>query len=209
MISTIKKLVVSALLFVASTAFATTTPMDELIALLTVLKTYQAEFSQYSYDQKGVELQHLEGEMVLHKPDNFYWESKDPFAQKLISNGRTIWHYDADLEQVVIQEYAKQAEQAPILVILRDAASLSQSYKVVDVKRKESIVTFHLAALEKNTALTAVELSFTESQLSQLGFTDNLQQKTVMMFSNIVMNEAVAAALFEFILPEGVDVLYE
>lgn len=189
--------------------FASAAPMDELVALLSKFQAYHAQFAQQSFDQNGEELQSLTGVMKLQKPDHFYWESNEPYAQKLVSDGKTIWHYDADLEQVVIQEYAKQAEQAPILVVLRDPQSLAKAYKMAHVERKNANVQFFLKALDKNATLKTVELGFTDGVLSRLGFVDSLQQKTTIDFSAAVLNEKMDAGLFEFILPEGVDVLYE
>jgi outer membrane lipoprotein carrier protein len=183
--------------------------MNELIGLLDKFDTYKADFAQQTFDQSGEELQNLSGEMILQKPDHFYWVSNDPYAQKLVSNGKNIWHYDADLEQVVIQEYAKQARQAPILVILRDTKTLATSFKVAKVDRKNNTVQFRLESIEKNLALKAIELGFTDGVLHRLGFIDNLQQKTHVVFSSPLLNQKIDASVFEFILPDGVDVLYE
>ncbi len=197
------------LLMALNICHVTAAPIDDLVNLLSKFQTYKASFAQKSYDQDGKVLQNLTGMMTLQKPDHFYWESNEPYAQKLVSNGKTIWHFDADLEQVVIQEYAKQAEQAPILVVLRDPHSLAKSFKVVNVERKDGKVQFRLEALEKNAALKTVELGFSHDVLNRLVFIDSLQQKTHIDFSAPVINEKIDSALFEFILPEGVDVLYE
>jgi outer membrane lipoprotein carrier protein len=202
-----KSILLTVLACWASMAFAS--PVDELTTLLLSFQIYKANFSQQTFDQNGEKLQHLTGIMILQKPDHFYWESDEPYAQKLVSNGKNIWHYDADLEQVVIQEYAKQAQQAPVLVILRDPASLGKSFRIAHVNRKDNKVQFQLEALEKNATLKEVELGFSSGVLSQLGFTDSLQQKTSIDFSAPVLNEKTETSRFEFILPEGVDVLYE
>lgn len=199
--------------FLAMSSFnfaqAANNSMDELIILLSKFETYKANFTQQTLDQSGEELQNLSGEMILQKPDHFYWVSNEPYAQKLISNGKNIWHYDADLEQVVIQEYAKQAEQAPILVILRDTKTLTKSFKVTKVDRKNNSVQFRLESIEKNPSLKAIELGFANGVLNRLGFTDNLQQKTFVDFSSPLLNQKIDTSVFEFILPDGVDVLYE
>lgn len=209
-----KKLIVT-IIMVALTgigwfpALAIASDMGELVSLLSDFKTYKAGFSQQSLDQKGKELQNLAGIIILQKPDHFYWESNDPNAQKLVSNGKTIWHYDVDLEQVVIQDYAKQAEQTPILVVLRDPETLAKSFKLAQVKHKNKQISFRLEALEKNASLKTVELGFENGVLNRLDFVDNLQQRTAIVFTSPQMNEKLDPALFEFALPDGADVLYE
>lgn len=196
---------VSLILF-STSAFAS---MQDLEKLLEKFQSYQAKFSQQSYDQKGEPLQHLDGVMQLQKPDHFYWESNEPNAQKLVSDGVTIWHFDADLEQVVIQEFAKQAKQAPILIVLRDSQSLKSTFKLVDEKVEKNITIFSLAALDKNAALKKVDIGFVDGVLKQLVFVDSLQQKTQIDFSQAKINPLIKPSLFEFVLPDGADVLYE
>ena len=193
---------------IASTAQAET--MDDLVGLLSKFQTYKAHFDQQSYDQSGEKLQTLQGTMILQKPDHFYWESEAPYEQKLVCNGKTIWHFDTDLDQVVIQDFAKQAEQAPILVVLRDPAKLAKSYTLLGAeKKKDSTLIFHLQAVDKKAALKTVDISFVKQTLSGLVFIDHLEQKTSIVFSSPELNAKFPASTFEFVLPEGVDVLYE
>jgi len=193
----------------ASISPNTLASMAELEVLLAKFSSFEGDFSQKSFDQNGQALQQLQGNMKLKKPDHFYWQSEDPNPQQLISNGITIWHYDADLEQVVIQEYSKQAKQAPILVILKDSQSLKASFTWVSKKTSKGVTVYSLQAIDKQSALKKVDIGFSEGLLKRLEFVDSLQQKTHIEFSNMQINRNIEASLFEFILPEGIDVLYE
>lgn len=183
-------------------------PMDDLVKLLS-FNQFQASFTQTTRDQKNTELQKLEGELQLQKPDRFFWQSYDPFAQKLISNGKVIWHYDADLEQVVVQEYAKQAEKAPMMLVFRDSDALAQTFILVSDTMRKKLRFFVLETLDAQSALRTVELGFSGQQLVQLRFVDNLQQTTDVLFRDVKVNEPATADKFEFSIPEGADVLYE
>ena len=58
---------------------------------------------QYVLDASGSRLQETHGHMVLAQPNQFWWQTADPFAQLLVSNGKRLWIYDEDLEQVTVQ----------------------------------------------------------------------------------------------------------
>lgn len=203
------RFILSVLLCGVLTSVANAADMADLTSLLSKFDTYKAAFTQQSFEQGGEELQSLKGVMILQRPDHFYWESEAPFEQKLVSNGKSIWHFDADLEQVVIQEFSKQADQAPILVVLRDPQKLDKTYRLLKSEKKKGQRVFHLEAIDKKAVIRSVEIGFSESVLSSLVFVDHLQQKTAMQFTSPVINEKFEASTFEFILPDGVDVLYE
>ncbi|HEY9033296.1 MAG TPA: outer membrane lipoprotein chaperone LolA [Pseudomonadales bacterium] len=176
---------------------------------LSSFDAYQATFIQQTFDSQGQSVQSISGHITLQKPDRFFWQSDEPYAQQLVSNGQLIWHYDADLEQVVVQEYAEQLDKAPMLLVLRDASRLADSYRVTQQEAAQGRVRFVLQAIDSQSPLSRVELVFAGEQLVELLFVDQLQQKTLVQFANIVMNPVIDAALFDFQLPDGADVLYE
>lgn len=183
--------------------------MDDLVRQLSAFTSYSATFEQKTLDQNQAVLQTLHGIIRLQRPDRFYWQSEEPYPQQLVSNGSLIWHYDADLEQVVVQEYAEQTERAPMLLVFRDAALLAQSFSLVKTGQKGDSQIFYLQSLDKEAALRQMEIGFSQGKLNQLRFVDNLQQTTDIRFSDIVLDQTIDVALFEFSIPEGADVLYE
>lgn len=183
--------------------------MPKLQQLLSAFTSYSANFQQQTYDEKGFALQQLQGRLTLEKPARFYWQSDEPYAQQLVCDGTTIWHYDADLEQVVVQQYEEQARNAPILVILKDVQSLKKSFAIT-ASGDDGRELFTLTSLDTSTnALQRVELGFRQQQLVSLTFIDTLGQKTEIAFSEIKINSPVDAALFTFTIPDGADVLHQ
>ena len=182
---------------------------DELTSLLSAFTHFQSDFNQKSFDKNNSEIQVLTGVIKLKKPDHFYWKTDEPYAQLLVSNGKSIWHFDADLEQVVVQEYASQASQAPILIVLENPAALVNTYTIKKIDRKGDTLKFHLLAKNEDDVLKAIQLQFIDDKLVGLDFTDSLQQNTHIVFSNVQLNKAADPALFEFNIPPGVDVLHE
>lgn len=183
-------------------------PAERLVALL-AFQQYQADFTQQTTDADGKVLQELQGRIVLEKPDHFYWQSGEPFLQQIISDGKTIWHYDEDLEQVVIQRYSEQLEGTPLLLILNNSDHVKHSFIIESYRKKRKIEQFSLRLKEANNSIQTLQLEFAKEQLTGLQFKDNLQQVTAIQFENMTLNQPADASLFLFKVPEGADVLYE
>lgn len=197
----------SFLLFSSVVTFAQD-DLDRLVELMS-FSHYQAEFEQQTLDAKKNPLQQLQGRIALQKPDHFYWQSGEPFPQKIISNGKTIWHYDEDLEQVVIQQYNEQLENTPLLLILNHSDNIKRNFDLKKYSKKRQKEQFVLSLKDQNNSIKQVELEFVKTQLVGLRFEDNMQQITDIQFKEVQLNQMAEASLFEFEVPEDADVLYE
>lgn len=182
---------------------------DELVGLLSRINSCQANFAQQSFDKNGKPIQVLTGELVLKRPDRFFWKSDEPYAQQLVSNGKSIWHYDPDLQQVVIQQYGEQVMRTPIMVVLKDPAMLSRDFRLEKKEVRDGKAEYRLVATSEKEMIRSIRLGFREGKLASLGFTDNLDQRTEILFSNVMQNLPVEGSRFEFVVPAGVDVVHE
>lgn len=200
----------SALVFLLLSSVASFAQDDlERLVELMAFSHYQANFEQQTLDAKGKPLQQLQGRIVLQKPDHFYWQSGEPFPQQIISNGKTIWHYDEDLEQVVIQNYAEQLENTPLLLILNHSDNIKRNFELKKYNKKRQQEQFILSLKDQDNSVKQVELEFVKAELVGLRFEDNMQQVTDIRFNAIQLNQAEESDLFEFEPPEDADVLYE
>lgn len=203
-----KKLALFLALVVCSILPVQAASMDDLIGLLS-FKHYSADFQQDTMDQKETLLQHLEGNILFEKPNKFYWQSQEPFPQELVGNGELIWHYDADLEQVLIQDYAKQVDSTPMLLLLQNTAALKEKFTLLQSKVEKNQQFYSLEMHDKQSNVERIDIGFTDNKLSYLLFVDQLKQTTRIRFSNIQLDKPADAAQFEFVIPEDTDVLYE
>ncbi len=183
--------------------------IQQLIKQLESFNNFQADFKQTTLDEKESVVQQLSGSVVLQKPSQFYWQSDEPFAQQLISDGNNIWHFDEDLEQVIIQQYQSRIQQAPILLILENPKNLTSNFELLSYSSVAGVDQFSLKPLDKGVALTNIALHFKDSTLVRLVFIDSVQQKTSVDFMSAEVDSPIDKKQFTFTVPEGADVLYE
>lgn len=181
---------------------------DTLLSKLNSIHTLYADFSQKTVLEDNSELQSFTGVMAFERPGKFFWRANEPNPQLLVSNGKTIWHYDEDLEQVIVQNFVKQKNEAPLLLILESSDVLKENFKLENVINGSMKTIFELKAKNSRAGLVYVLLQFNDDKLSHIAFVDQLSQRTDIILTH--KNKANQSPIvFEFIIPDGVDVLYE
>ena len=167
----------------------------------------EADFVQYVLDASGSRLQETHGHMVLAQPNQFWWQTEDPFAQLLVSNGKRLWIYDEDLEQVTVQTLDQRSTSTPALLLSGNATDIGAEFDVVMQTGGNGLVFYRLTPKDPESLYQTLRLNFKNNQLLEMQLEDAMNQKTSLTFSNMVLNPQLKENLFEFVIPENVDVL--
>ena len=171
-------------------------------------QSMQTDFEQTIRNIRGKVLEQSSGKLILSRPDKFILEYTLPAEQKYISNGKTIWIYDVELEQVSIKVLDEGIGDSPAL-LLSSNSNVYKHYEVSDVKLKtpDNYQWVQLLAKKEEMAFERVLLAFKGSTLMQMTMHDSFGQITDLKFSNIQVNKPFSYRQFNFVAPEGVDVI--
>jgi outer membrane lipoprotein carrier protein len=180
--------------------------IESLQKVLSDTQSYQARFQQQVLDAKGVSLQSVNGFMQVKRPGLFRWQTDAPFDQLLVANGSTLWVYDKDLEQVTIQALDQRVSQTPALLLSGDVKALGESYSVAK-KSVDGADLYFLKPLGEDSLFESLSLVFDGNALIEMHLEDGLGQKTTISFLNVKVNPVLEKEIFEFKIPEGVDVI--
>ena len=179
-----------------------------LTGLLSQAETLTGRFSQLSLDGSGTQLQETSGELALKRPGQFRWHTDAPMEQLLVSNGKKVWLYDPDLEQVTIQELDQRLTHTPALLLSGDVSTISENFEVSH-KEAGEVVDFTLKPKAKDTLFDNLRLSFRNGVINDMQLIDSVGQRTNILFMGVQMNQPLKADLFTFEIPEGADVISE
>lgn len=182
---------------------------EQLRKLLDAMTSLQGEFTQTLYDNQGAKLDESQGSFVLQKPGNFYWKTEQPFEQLLVSDQKTIWLYDPDLEQVTVRPVGEDLQRTPALLFGSDLDKLREQFAVSLKQGANQQQSFTLVPKAQEGLFKQLLLVFVKGQLQEFHIQDNLNQATHFVLHNTQSNQLVDEALFQFVPPEGVDVLYD
>ncbi|MBR9866335.1 MAG: outer membrane lipoprotein chaperone LolA [Oceanospirillales bacterium] len=182
---------------------------NQLNSLLAKFDSFSADFDQVSGSEDTRRMENSRGTLLLAKPNKFRWVAKEPFAQKLISDGDTLWIYDPDLEQATRRKVAESDTGVPALILNGQIEELQAQYRIRLLQEKGSNQLFELLPIHDAGVFTRIRLLFTEGLIKELQMEDSLGQKTSILFNNQKLNPDFSADSFMFIPPEGTDVIIE
>lgn len=182
--------------------------VQRLTQLLNQAQTITARFSQLTLDGGGTQLQETAGQLALKRPGLFRWHTDEPMEQLLVSNGKKVWLYDPDLQQVTIQTLDQRLTHTPALLLSGDVSKIRENFEI-SYKEGGSVVDFILKPKSKDSLFDSLRLSFRSGTLNDMQLVDSIGQRTNILFLNVKMNEALDDGQFSFDIPEGADVIQE
>ena len=179
---------------------------DPLHSFLEELDTLKSDFTQTLIGTNGNVLEEAAGVLVMQSPGKFYWSYESPYVQKIITDGRTLWIYDEDLEQVTIKDVSESINDSPA-AILSGSENLERHYLVENQGEIEGLNMFELNPVDSENQFEKIYIGFLGKQLFLMVMYDNLGQTTRINFKNPQRNVVVDADRFDFLPPDGVDVI--
>lgn len=171
------------------------------------VKSIRADFLQVLLDSNGEIIQESSGKVVILRPDKFRWDYKEPFPQLIIADGKKFWIYDSELEQVTVRSADQAVADTPAL-ILSGKQSLEDNFIIKEEGKHKTLVWVALLPKTSDTNFEKIRLAF-DPELAAMELEDYLGQITRILFTNVERNPKVDDGLFEFVVPEGVDVVGE
>lgn len=168
------------------------------------LTNMKANFYQYELMEGNQRAEENTGTVWMTKPDKFRWHYKKPYEQLIVADGKKVWVYDEDLEQVTVKP--QKNDLNPIYVMLNEELSNRNyhiNYEVQD-KKKHWI---SLTPKKKSEEVKKVWLGITDNIVQTIKMVNPYDQTLVFEFSKIKRNDKFSADLFIFKVPEGVDVI--
>jgi outer membrane lipoprotein carrier protein len=170
-------------------------------------QSLEADFVQYLLDASGSRLQETRGTMQLLQPNRFYWQTEDPFAQTIVSDGEQVWIYDPDLEQVTLQLLDTRSTATPALLLSGDNQAIGEQFNVLLFEGANGLEQFDLKPKDAESLYANIRLYFQNDELTQMQVVDTLEQKTAMHFQNLQANPSIPKQRFIFDVPADTDVI--
>ena len=168
--------------------------------------TFSGDFEQSLIDPDGRLLETTSGTLEIQRPGRFRWVYEEPYEQWLVADGTNIWSYDVDLEQVTVKPQADALANTPALLLGGSGQAMDQ-FEHGGSFVESGLTWVRLLPVDTDSGFRRVELGFDDGRLSRMVFLDNLEQTTVVVLKNVVVNEPIDAARFEFAIPDDVDVV--
>jgi chaperone LolA len=205
--SLLRSLFACALVAAALPAAAADDSLTRVDAWLKSVRTLSANFVQVVRSREGQISSRAVGRLSLSRPDRFRWDYREPYVQVIVADGRRLWLYDADLEQVTVRPLAAGLGSTPAM-LLSGAGSVGESFTAGPVERDGEWTWCRLVPKQRSSDFERVSLGFNgRGVLVAMQLLDKLGQSTELVFSDVELNTRLAPGLFDFTPPKGADVI--
>ena len=176
-----------------------------LPALMNLLNQFQQLHLRFEQQATGPGAERQQGDFYLQRPAQFRLQSVD--QPLVVSDGETIYEYDPLLAQLKLQTFDALDALSPAKVLLMSEAELGASFAVTFDGTQGAAERFLLVPTESTSLIAWVRMSFAGGVPSQITLMTHSKMPVSISLALVALNEALPSSLFEFEIPEGIDVI--
>lgn len=180
--------------------------VDRLKAFVAGAKTAEADFTQTVADKSGRVTQQASGKMAFARPGKFRWDYAAPYEQVIVGDGKKLWLYDADLDQVTVKSLGDVIAGTPAALLAGDNA-IEKYFSLKDAGESGGLEWLEATPKTRDTTFERIRMGFKGDALVQMELFDFFGQRTTLKLSRLVRNPSIPPSRFTFTPPKGADVI--
>ena len=196
------------MLWFALVSGAQASDSPRLDGYLASLESLEAEFTQLVESSDLSETRYASGVFMLRRPGLFRWEYRTPQEQLIVADGKKVWLYDPELEQVSFRSQEKALRGTPA-ELLSGSREVDADFLATELGAREGLEWVELLPRETEGEFERVLLGFGDGELQHMEMHDSLGQVTRFRFHHIQRNLTLDPSLFTFEPPQYTDILGE
>ena len=207
------KQLIATILIAASAQLASADGLQSLEAFMSGTQAGRAEFTQVvtspARDGKAERSKTSTGTFEFQRPGRFKFVYLKPFEQTIVADGKTLWLYDGDLNQVTQRAQAQALGTTPaaLLTSAPDLKALRADFTLESAPAQDGLEWVLATPKAKDGQLQSVRVGFEGNQLAALDILDSFGQRSLSRFTGLQANPALPATAFQFKPPAGADVV--
>ncbi len=185
--------------------------IDELTILLQDTHTFSADFEQRIKDKKGAMVSESSGKVKISRPGKFYWKIEEPEPVLVVADGKVLWHYDMELDQVTKKDLNKALANSPAALLAGSTDALKHNFKAQYAESKsckiDNDTCILLTSTEQDPLFNEIKIAFKNKKLIAMEMTDPLGQIIWTQYNAVTLNGAIDKNTFMFTPPKNADVI--
>ena len=191
---------------------------DGLQSLENFMRTAQAGQAHFTQtvtapakDGQAARSKTSSGDFAFQRPGQFKFIYTKPFEQTIVADGRTVWLYDVDLNQVTQRKQADALGSTPaaILASANDLAGLKKDFALKAAPDVDGMQWVEATPKAADGQLKSVRVGFTGDTLTAMDILDGFGQRSVIRFNNLQVLPSLPAGSFKFDVPVGADIMQQ
>jgi outer membrane lipoprotein carrier protein len=176
---------------------------DDAQALRSQLKSMaslHASFKQTVTDVNHKPIQSGSGVFALSSPNRFYWHLTAPDESQIVADGQSVWIYNPFAEEVTVMDMDKAIQASPIALLVHSDEQTWSQYKV-----NKQRACYDIRPKTLDSGVVAVSVCFDDKTLTEFQIEDDQGNLSRFALSQQRGLSDKEAGLFQFAVPENVD----
>ncbi|MBS0392608.1 MAG: outer membrane lipoprotein chaperone LolA [Proteobacteria bacterium] len=204
---------ITAILIAACAQWASADGLKSLEQFMGTARSGRADFTQTvtapPKDGQAQQPRLSSGSFEFQRPGRFKFVYRKPFEQTIVADGKTLWLYDVDLNQVTERPQAQALGSTPaaLLTSTPDLAALRADYRLEAAPEQDGLQWVQATPKAQGGQLKSVRVGFEGDKLAALDILDSFGQRSQIRFTAMQVNPQLPAGTFQFKPPAGADVL--
>ncbi|MBE7418980.1 MAG: outer membrane lipoprotein chaperone LolA [Ideonella sp.] len=179
--------------------------VDRLREFASRVQSGRASFTQTVTSVDGKKKRTSSGEFEFVRPNRFRFVYAKPFEQQIVGDGRKVWLYDVDLNQVTVRPMAQALRGTPAALLAGTA--LEHDFLLQAQPAADGLAWVLATPRAKDGPIQSLRVGFDGAALAALEIVDAFGQRSLLRFSGFEPNVRLPDELFRFTPPKGVDVI--
>ncbi len=206
MIKQVGYVVTLAMLALGAVVAQADTGTQRLDKFMKKAKTVEATFTQEVVSEQGKIMQTALGKFHLKRPGKFRWEYQSPNPQLIVGDGKKLWVYDKELEQVTVKPMKQALGSSPAGILMRQR-DLNDDFIVLERSPREGMLWVDLRPKKKSGDFKRILIGLDDIGVQAMDLYDQFGQITMIRFQESSYNKPLKGSLFKFTPPPGADVI--
>ncbi|HBN73665.1 MAG TPA: outer membrane lipoprotein carrier protein LolA [Sutterella sp.] len=192
-------------IFVLATTACAADAVRMLESFTAKVESASGRFMQYTAENRQVV---ASGRFSFSRPGKFLWETQDPFKQTILSDGKTLWVYDPDLNQVTIRELNNHVAGLGPAALLFGKVSPQAIFHLKDLGKSENLIWVRATPKESEAAFSVMDVGMdAKGFIRELRLTDSFGEVVRYKLQDLQTPSALRVRDYVFQIPPKADVL--
>lgn len=148
-----------------------------------------------------------QGVVYIKKPGRMKWVYAEPHKDILASNGKLVWFYQEDLNQVMEMPASRMSSAGRDFLL--GSGSIRKDFSIKLAGEDEKTWSLELLPKEADTGLKRlfVKAGKADFMITSITIEDTLGNRTVVEYRNMKVNPVIKDSFFDFKPPKGAKVV--
>lgn len=189
--------------------FARASAIGQFRHFLSDTRSARGEFAQVQVRQEKSEKMRIgtpsSGTFLFSKPGKFVWVYKKPYEQILQSDGKILYIYDKDLNQVTMKKLGKALGASPA-AILFGSTDIEKDFILSEKGERDGMEWMEAKPKNPESSFQSINIGMRENIPAAMELHDAMGQLSLIRLTKFEKNPPLKPDTFRFVMPKGADV---